>query len=239
MNSYDGDSFSDEPASEGCLSCAGSPTVPLFTWVDFTDEESISDSDSFLSYTERDVSAYSAESDTCLTLSAAESSYCTTDADLSASSSGSEHDTIGEYAGNSPTPALTESFIQPAEIDYLPAGAFGGRDLFADVSFIKRARDACTKELEGTSSSFAQNDLYESDPIVAGSNDGETAEILVENHAVYNDSTSMALASNDLFSDAKSAGVFLPTAFSLTYTYQRALQLLATYQVYGIHRVVL
>ena len=112
---------------------------------------------------------------------------------------------------------MTESFSQPAEIDYLPAGAFGGRDLFADVSFIKRARDACTKELEGTSSSFAQNDLYESDPIVAGNNDGETAEILVEN-AVYNDSTLMSLVTNDLFSDAKSAGVFFPTAFSLTYT---------------------
>ena len=209
--------------------------------MDFTDEESISDSDSFLSFTERDVSVISAESDTCLTLSFAESSYCTTAPDLSASSSfiGCEHDAIGEYAGNSPTPPLTENFIQPAEIDYLPAGAFGGRDLFADVFFIKRARDACTKELEGTSSSFAQNDLYESDPIVAGSNDDETAEILVENHAVYNDSTSMALASNDLSSDAKSAGVFVPTAFSVTYTYQRALQLLATYQVYGIHRVVL
>ena len=57
----------------------------------FTDEESISESDSFLSFTEHDVSAYSndlfsdAESDTCL--SAAENSYCTTDADLSASSS--------------------------------------------------------------------------------------------------------------------------------------------------------
>ena len=75
---------------------------------------------------------------------------------------------------------------------------------------------------------------------MAGTNDGEieTTEILVENHAsVYNDSTSMSLASNDLFSDAKSAGVFFPTAYCLTYTFQRALQLLASYQVYGIHRV--
>ena len=206
------------------------PLVPLFTWVDITDEESISESDSesFLSFTEHDVSVISADSDTCLTPSSAESRSSTTDTDLSASSS-----FIGQYAGNSPTPTLTENFIQPAEIDYLPAGAFGARDLFAEVSFIKRARDACTKEFEGTSSSIAQNELYASDTIVAATTDGDTAETLMENHAVYNDSSSSHLQ----VMTAKSAGVFFPTAFSLTYTYQRALQLLATYQVYGIHRV--